>query len=140
MAKLMPVARCKVKLYRNMMGAAPRYSQLHNQASVILSQNKLRGPKSRKISAEKLTLTIIFLRFIYLFIHSFTRDTERGRHRQREKQAPHKEPVEGPDPRTPGSQPKPKADTQPLSNPGVQQMFLYRNFRVKAEPRVRLTD
>ena len=49
------------------------------------------------------------------------RDTNRARqrHRQREKQAPHREPNAGLYPRTPGSPPEPKADTQPLSHPGV---------------------
>ena len=51
------------------------------------------------------------------------RDTqrERQRHRQREKQAPCREPDAGLDPRSqiPGSHPEPKADTQPLSHPGV---------------------
>ena len=41
------------------------------------------------------------------------------RHRQREKQAPHREPSVGLDLRTPGSLPEPKADAQPLSHPGV---------------------
>ena len=44
---------------------------------------------------------------------------ERGRegqsHRQREKQAPCREPDVGLEPRTPGSRPGPKADAQPLS-------------------------
>ena len=43
---------------------------------------------------------------------------ERQRCRQREKQAPGREPNVGLDPRTPGSQPEPKADVQPLSHPG----------------------
>ena len=49
------------------------------------------------------------------------RDTgrERQRHRQRQKQAPYREPDVGLDPWTPGSCPGPKADTQPLSHPGV---------------------
>ena len=47
------------------------------------------------------------------------RDTERQRHRQKEKQAPCGEPNAGLDPRTPGSHPEPKAGTQPLSHPGV---------------------
>ena len=44
---------------------------------------------------------------------------ERQRHRQKEKQAPSREPDVGLDPRTPGSQPEPKADAQPQSHPGV---------------------
>ena len=43
------------------------------------------------------------------------RDTERQRHRQREKTDPCREPDVGLNPRTPGSQPEPKA--QPLSHP-----------------------
>ena len=46
------------------------------------------------------------------------RDTER----QREKQAPCREPNAGLDPRIPGSHPEPKADAQPLSPPGVPGM------------------
>ena len=47
------------------------------------------------------------------------RDTGRKRDRQREKQAPSKEPNAGLDPSTPGSNPEPKADAQPLSHPGA---------------------
>ena len=47
------------------------------------------------------------------------RDTERGRDRQMEKQAPCREPNVGLDPGTPGSRPEPKADAQPLSPPGA---------------------
>ena len=55
-----------------------------------------------------------FLKRFYLFIH------ERQRQRQREKQAPCGEPDVGLDPRTPGSCPELKADTQPLSHPSFQ--------------------
>ena len=62
--------------------------------------------------------TIIFKKdFIYLFMRDTQR--ERHRHRQREKQASHREPGVGLDPRTPGSRPKQKAGTQPLSHPGA---------------------
>ena len=44
---------------------------------------------------------------------------ETHRKRQRQKQAPHKEPDVGLDPRTRGSCPEPKADAQPLSHPGI---------------------
>ena len=49
------------------------------------------------------------------------RDTERKRqrHRQREKQAPCGKPDMGLNPSTPGSCPEPKADPQPLSQPGA---------------------
>ena len=49
------------------------------------------------------------------------RDTEREeqRHRQREKQAPCREPEVGLNPGTPGSHPGPKASTKQLSHPGI---------------------
>ena len=49
------------------------------------------------------------------------RDTERERqsHRQRERQASLREPDVGLNPRTPGSQPEPMVDAQPLSHPGI---------------------
>ena len=49
------------------------------------------------------------------------RDTERKRqrHKQREKQAPCREPDVGLDPKTPGSHPGPKAEAQLLSHPGI---------------------
>ena len=43
------------------------------------------------------------------FIYLFTRDTWREAETQREKQAPCRKPDAGPDPRTPGSLPEPKA-------------------------------
>ena len=49
------------------------------------------------------------------------RDTHRQRRRLREKQAPHRKPDVGLNPRTPGSYPKPKADAQLLSHPGARQ-------------------
>ena len=51
------------------------------------------------------------------FIHEIHR--ERKRQKQREKQAPCREPDEGLDPSTPGSHPELKADPQPLSHPGI---------------------
>ena len=53
---------------------------------------------------------------MYLFM------IERGegqRHRQREKQAPHREPDAELDPGTPGSDPGPKAGAKLLSHPGI---------------------
>ena len=41
------------------------------------------------------------------------------RHRQREKQAPCREPNVGLDPGSPGSRPRPKAGAKPLSHPDV---------------------
>ena len=51
--------------------------------------------------------------------------TERQRHRQREKQAPCREPGAGLDPGTPGSGPGLKADARPRSHPGCPpELFL----------------
>ena len=50
--------------------------------------------------------------------------TERQRHRQREKQAPCREPDVGLNPRTLGSRPELKADTQPLSHPSVPSLMV----------------
>ena len=57
-----------------------------------------------------------FLRF-YLFIHETLR--KRQRHRQKEKQAPRRDPNAGLDPRTPGPGTEPKAEAQPPSHPGT---------------------
>ena len=61
------------------------------------------------------------LLFFKYFIYLFERERKRGRqrHRQREKQTPCWVPDEGLDPRTPRSQPEPKADAKPLSPPGA---------------------
>ena len=54
------------------------------------------------------------------------RDAEReARHRQKEKEAPCREPDAGLDPRTLGSQPKPKVDSQQLSHPGAAEPPFY---------------
>ena len=50
------------------------------------------------------------------------RDTERQRHRQKEKHAPCREPDVGLDPGSPGSLPEPKAGTKPLSHPGIPEV------------------
>ena len=52
------------------------------------------------------------------------RDAERQRYRQKEKQAPSREPDAGLHPRTPGSHPEPKADAQPLSHSAVPRQYL----------------
>ena len=47
-------------------------------------------------------------------------------HREREKQAPCREPNVGLDPGTPGSHPELKADAQPLSQLGIPR-FIFQN-------------
>ena len=64
------------------------------------------------------------------------RDTERGRHRQREKQAPRWKPDVELDPWTPGLGPEPKVDTKGLSLPGApdeQLLFLDLNIHFSGE-------
>ena len=56
------------------------------------------------------------------------RDIERQRHRQREKQDPHRKPNVGLDPETPGSYPGPKAVAQLLSHPGVPVLYFLKVF------------
>ena len=53
------------------------------------------------------------------------RDRERQRRRQREKQALRRKPDSGFDPKTPGSRPEPKADTQRLSHPGAPELICF---------------
>ena len=59
------------------------------------------------------------------------RERERQRHRQREKQGPCKELYVVLDPGTPESHPEPKADTLPLSHPGVpiNILLIVENFK-----------
>ena len=52
------------------------------------------------------------------------RDTERQRHKQKEKQVPCGEPDAELDPRTPGSRPEWKAATQPLSHSGIPNLAI----------------
>ena len=51
-------------------------------------------------------------------------ESERQRHRQREKQALRGEPNRGLDPRIAGSHPEPKADAPPMSHPGTPHVLL----------------
>ena len=57
------------------------------------------------------------------------RDTQRDR--QREKQAPCKEPDAGLDPGTLGSCPEPKAGTSPLSYPGLPLFYISKKEKKK---------
>ena len=61
------------------------------------------------------------------------RERERQGNRQREKQAPCREPSVGLNSGTTGSRPGPKVDAQPLSHPGIPQMakFLFLFFLKK---------
>ena len=52
---------------------------------------------------------------------------ERQKHRQREKQAPCREPDVGLDPGTPGSCPELQTDAHPLSHPGVPPQKIFKS-------------
>ena len=69
--------------------------------------------KCAKVTILSINLGICFLKILFM------RDTERQRHRQKEKQAPCREPDVGLDPGTPRSCLGPKADAQLLSHPGI---------------------
>ena len=70
-------------------------------------------------------IEILLFFFLGFYLFFYKRHRKRQRHKQREKQAPCREPDVGLDPKTPGLYPEPKADTQPLSHPGVLQSFLF---------------
>ena len=55
---------------------------------------------------------------------------ERQRHRQREKQAPCREPDVGLDPRSPGSRPGLKAGAKPLRHPGIPAPNIFNQLSV----------
>ena len=63
--------------------------------------------------------------FLFLFFNLFMIVTQREREREAETQAEgeagsmHREPAVGPDPRSPGSRPGPKAGAKPLRHPGI---------------------
>ena len=82
--------------------------------------NRMRTTKEASIKAY----VFFFLRF-YLFIHE--RYREKQRHRQREKEVPCGEPDVGLNPMIPRSWPEPKADVQPLSQPGIQKAYIFTN-------------
>ena len=60
------------------------------------------------------------------FIYLFMRDTVREAETQAEREAGSPEPDAGLNPRTQGSHPGPKADTQPLSHPGAPEMVVFK--------------
>ena len=70
-------------------------------------------PREMSLILRYAIIIITFFFRFYLFIH------ERHIDRQREKQAPCREPNAGLNPKTPGSHPGPRADAQPLSPPGA---------------------
>ena len=87
----------------------------------ILCPFSFRGRK-KHLAQASLKVVFFFLRF-YLFIHERHRERQREKQapcRQREKQTPCRKPNTGLDPRTLGSRPEPKADTQPLSHPSTR--------------------
>ena len=82
-----------------------------------------------------------FLSFLknILFIYSWETQREMQRHRQREKQAPCREPDVGLDPRTPGSRPESKEDAQSLSHAGAPTSFCF-NLKSSVKVKVMVPD
>ena len=75
-------------------------------------------------NAQNNLLGLLFLKdFIYLFM----RDRE-AKTQAEEKQAPCREADTRLDPRTPGSHPVPKAETQPLSHPGAPRFAFWKDL------------
>ena len=84
-----------------------------------------------------MTKSVGFVSLIFKdFMYSFMRERERGRDRQRKKQAPCKEPSVGLDPRTLGSCPEPKANAQLLSHLGVPVLCLFYLVFVSLTPNI----
>ena len=93
---------------------------------IDFSKRTARGFRFEKWSSSSVLFLkkFIYERFIYLFIHERQRDRQRPR--QREKQTLCGEPHAGPDPwsQTLGPCPEQKADTQPLSHPGILALLI----------------
>ena len=98
------------------------YRQIQRHESLL---DVIRHFQKMKTSQQQLNFS-----FEKIFIDSYDIHRERQRHRQREKQAPCREPYVGLHPRTPGSCPELKADTEPLSHPEVPQMPFNRIFYI----------
>ena len=79
---------------------------------------EVKGHSRNMTTTHPTSMLLLLFRFKILF-YSWERQRKRQRHRQREKKAPCGDPGAGLNPRTPRSWPEPKADTQPLSHPGV---------------------
>ena len=79
---------------------------------------------------KKLAHSVEFSNFEVFFSFLINeRHRDRGRHRQREKQTPRGKPDVGLDPKTPGSQPEPKADALPLSHPRFFKFWIWPFFK-----------
>ena len=79
------------------------------------------------ISSRNFLVSSFGFSFLFKKIFLSILSGETHRERQREKQTPYGDPDAELDPRTPGSCPELKADTQPLGHPGLPLLgFLYR--------------
>ena len=67
------------------------------------------------------------------------REREGQKHRQREKQAPCREPDAGLYPRILGSRPEPKADSQLLSHSGVPNSVFYTKIILSPFPKEKIS-
>ena len=101
-------------LFLNVIPAAMR----NDHKSTFTWAMKLQLVKVTSINVLHIISHVIFLKKI-LLIYPCETHRERQRQGQREKQAPCREPNVGLNPGTAGSGPKPKADAQSLSHPGI---------------------
>ena len=85
---------------------------------------------SENITSHWLFATCIFFKFIYLFMTDRQTHTEKQRHRQREKQAPCREPDVGLDTGSPGSHPGLKAA---LNRRATGSFFLLQKVKIEYE-------
>ena len=79
------------------------------------------GPKAGAKPLSHPGIPLFFFLIFYLFIHERHREREAKTQAEREKQASHREPDAGVNPRTLESRPEPKTDAQPLSHPGAKE-------------------
>ena len=79
---------------------------------------------------DSIVLLLPFFKRFYLFIYSWETYRETGRHRPRERQAPHREPNSATLSLDPGSSPELKAVAQPLSHPGIPATAILLQFCV----------
>ena len=100
------------------MGKVSGYEINVQKSVAFLYTNNEAAEKEIK---ELILLVYIFFKDSILFTHEGHK--ERQRHRRKEKQDPCRDPNAGLDPRTPGSGPERKTDTQPLSHPGVPELI-----------------
>ena len=101
-------------IYKVLKKQIPLSQQFHFKECDLRKSSDISHPKCKNVHCK----TVFFLK-ILLFIHERHRGRDIGRGRSEQ------EPDVGLDPRTPGSWPNPREDTQPLSHPGAPMIQAY---------------